>query len=84
MEKLEAERKAAIKRAQEAELARLKAEKERLEKEAAQKAKEEQAQAAEAEVVSGVDINITQEELEAKRKADALMQEAIREVDQED
>jgi hypothetical protein len=75
-EKAEAEKKAA----QEAELARLQAEKARLESEAKEKAQAGKKK----EVVSGVDINITKEELEAKRKADAALLEAIKEVDQED
>jgi len=44
----------------------------------------EKKQVKEAEKTGGVDINITREELEAKRRADEEMRRAIMEVDQED
>ena len=87
LKKLEEER-AARKRAQEAELKRLQEEKARLEaKVLAQKneqTKEHKAPEASKSVTSGVDINITKEEEEAKRKADELLKKAMEEVDQED
>jgi len=79
--KLKAEREAAQKREKEAELARLKAEKERLEKQVAEKTATSKVSEA---IADSDDINITREELEAKRKADEELKKAIAEVDQED
>ena len=89
--KLEAEREAATKREQEAELARLKAEKTRLEQEAQAKAAAEAEAAKQAKLAKEVneaavsdDINITREEMEAAKRAEEELKQAIAEVDQDD
>lgn len=82
--KLKAEREAAQKREQEMELAKQKAEKERLEKQSAEKITMAKVSEGTENTVASDDINITKEELEAKRKADEELKKAIAEVDQED
>jgi hypothetical protein len=84
--KAEAERQA-MKRLEEERIARKEVEEGReAEKDEKAAAKVQKATSAEAKVakISGVDINITREEMEARRKADELLQQAIEEVDQED
>jgi hypothetical protein len=84
LKKLEEERMIR-KRAQEAELKRLEVAK-RKQEEAAKVMKEMKPKGKEAgaKAESGVDINISKEELEAEKKADEILQKAIEEVDKED